>query len=95
VAVGLRHPFLTGVIRNNRQIALPGVLVYMKDSQNNTVRLLKTNPHGVFATYSPLPTGEYTIEMKDPNAGYFFDTMKVKVEAENPTPLKLYSKELL
>lgn len=93
--VGLKHPFLTGVIRNNRQIPLPGILVYIKDHQNNTLRLLKTNPHGVFATYSPLPANEYMIEMKDPNAGYFFDTMKVKIDTDNPTPLKFYSKELL
>lgn len=92
---GLKQPFLTGVIRNNRQIALPGILVYIKDQQSNTLRLLKTNPHGVFATYSPLPVNEYLLEMKDPNAGYFFDTMKIQIEAENPTPLKLYSKELL
>jgi hypothetical protein len=91
----LKQPFLTGVIRNNRQIPLPGILVYIKDQQNNTLRLLKTNPHGVFATYNYLPPSEYILEMKDPNASYFFDTMKIQVQAENPTPLKLYSKELL
>lgn len=91
----LKQPFFTGVVKNNKQIPLPGVLIYVKDEENTVVRLLKTNPHGVFASYSPLPAGSYNIEIKDPNGGYFFDTMKTRIETENPIPLMFYSKELL
>ena len=91
----LKQPFFSGVVKNNKQIPLPGVLIYVKDDEGTVVRLLKTNPHGVFASYSPLPAGSYNIEIKDPNGGYFFDTMKVRIETENPTPFMFYSKELL
>lgn len=90
-----KQPFFVGSVRNSKKIFLPGILVYVKDGNNNTLRLLKTNPHGVFATYSPLPPGEYILELKDPNEGYFFDTMKIHIESENPIPFEIYSKEIL
>lgn len=90
-----RKIFLAGSVKNNRKISLPGILVYVKDQIGTTIRLLKTNPHGVFATYSPIQAGEYLFEVKDPNGSYFFDTMKIKIEADNPRPLEFYSKEIL
>lgn len=90
-----RQPFFLGTIKNNRKIPLPGILVYMKDANNAPLRLLKTNPHGVFATYNSLPAGEYQVEVKDPNGSYFFDTMKVQINATNPAPIEIYSKEIL
>lgn len=90
-----KHPFLTGIIKNNRRIPLPGILVYIKDANGNPIRILKTNPHGVFATYNPLPEGSYALEIKDPNGGYFFDTMKIPVKDVNPEPFEFHSRELL
>lgn len=91
----MKHPFFTGIIRNNRSIPLPGILVYIKDSQDNSIRILKTNPHGVFATYSALPVGQYSVEIKDPNKNYFFDRMSINVETSNPKPFEFRSKEIL
>lgn len=91
----MKHPFFTGIIKNNRRIPLPGILVYIKDKQNNPIRILKTNPHGVFATYSSLPTGIYVVEIKDPNQHYFFDKMNIEVESSNPKPFEFQSRELL
>jgi hypothetical protein len=88
-------PFLTGVVKNNKMIPLSGVLIYIKDQNGKVIRLLKTNPHGVFATFNPLPDGEYLFELKDPQGSYFFDTMKLKVESKNQKPLEFFSKELL
>ena len=90
-----KKPFLTGVVKNNKMIPLSGVLIYIKDQNGKTLRLLKTNPHGVFATFNPLPDGEYLFELKDPQGGYFFDTMKLNVESKNQKPLEFFSKELL
>lgn len=90
-----KRPFLTGVVKNNRKIPLPGVLIYVKDNNGATTRLLKTNPHGVFATYSVLTPGEYTFEVKDPKGSYFFDTMKSRIDNTSLKPLEFYSKELL
>ncbi|MEI6532730.1 MAG: hypothetical protein WCO06_02730 [Candidatus Roizmanbacteria bacterium] len=91
----MKHPFLTGIIKNNRKIPLPGVLVYIKNNLNQPIRLLKTNPYGIFATYHPLSPGEYAFEVKDPKGGYFFDTIKVQVAEVNSMPIELCSKELL
>lgn len=89
------HPFLIGVVKNNKRIPLPGVLVYIKDQQAKPLRLLKTNPHGVFASFHELPKGDYTVEAKDPKGGYFFDTMKLSITNEPLKQLEINSKELL
>lgn len=88
-------PFLTGVIKNHKLMPIPGVLIYIKDNQGKTVRLLKTNPHGVFATFNPLPAGEYLFEIKDPNNSHFFDTMKINIGTENKKPIEIFSRELI
>ncbi len=90
-----RKPFFAGVVKNHKSIALPGILIYVKGNNNQTLRLMKTNPHGVFATFNPLPPGEYLFEVRDPKNTYFFDTMKIKIENVNPKPLEIFSKELL
>jgi hypothetical protein len=90
-----KKPFLTGVVKNNKIIPLSGVLIYIKDQNGKTIRLLKTNPYGVFATFNPLPDGEYLFELKDPQGSYFFDTIKLKIEGKNQRPLEFFSKELL
>lgn len=91
----VKKPFLTGLIKNNKQIPLPGILIYIKDQKDTPLRLLKTNPHGIFATYNKLPSGEYNVEIKDPKGTFFFDTMKIKLEDTNTKPLEFFSKELL
>lgn len=88
-------PFFVGVIRNSKKIPLPGVLVYIKDGSGTPVRILKTNPHGVFATFNPIPLGDYSFEIKDPNGTYFFDTMKQTVKQTNPMPFEFQSREIL
>lgn len=90
-----RSAFLTGEVKNNKQIPLEGILIYIKDDKGKLKNLLKTNPHGVFATYHRLPTGLYTVEIKDPKGAFFFDTMKITLGDENPTPLEFVSKELI
>lgn len=90
-----KKPVLVGVVRNNKKTPLPGVLIYIKDEKDIPIRLLKTNPHGVFATYSSLKSGEYSFEIKDPRGSFVFDTMKVRVEDQQSQPLEFYSKELL
>ncbi len=91
----VKRPFVAGVIKNNKQIPLPGILIYLKDQQDHALRLLKTNPHGIFATYNKLPPGDYTFEVKDPKGTFFFDTMKIKLQENNPSPVEIHSKEML
>ncbi len=89
------HPAMTGVIKNKRQIPLPGILVYIKDATGKPIRLLKTNPHGIFATFNPLSPGDYEVEMKDPNGGYIFDRMKVTISGAQQPSYEFYSKEMI
>lgn len=91
----VQKPYLTGVIKNHKLIPLPGILIYVKNEKGEPIRLLKTNPHGVFATFSPLSAGEYVFEVKDPKNSYFFDTMKIAIGETNGRPLEFFSKELL
>ena len=88
-------PFFIGTVKNGKRIPLPGILLYVKNSQNAPVRLLKTNQHGIFATFNPLPPGEYTFEIKDPKSSYLFDTMKITIQDINTKSIECYSKELM
>lgn len=89
------QPFLSGVVRTSKRIPIPGILIYIKDDSGNPLRLMKSNPHGVFATFNPLQPGNYTFEIKDPTGTYFFDTMKVPVQETNTMPVEFMSKEIL
>lgn len=91
----IKQPFVTGIVKNRKQIPLPGILVSIKDTSGNQLRLLKTNPHGIFATYSPLSPGDYRFGISDPKGNYFFDTMNVRIDAEKQKPLMFFSKEVL
>ena len=92
----IKVPFLTGSIKNYRQTALTGILVYIKKGPTgDPIRILKTNSHGVFATYNPLSPSDYFFENKDPKGNFFFDTMKIKVENVNEKPIEISSKELI
>jgi hypothetical protein len=91
----VKQPFLSGVVKNRKQIPIPGILVTIKDAEGQQLRLLKTNPYGIFATYSPLPEGDYAFEVGDPNGNYFFDTMNVHINPKDQKPIVFYSKEIL
>lgn len=91
----IKQPFLSGVIKNRKNIPLPGILVSIHDAGNTQLRLLKTNPHGVFATYSELAPGSYRFQISDPKDNYFFDTMNVTIDSDKQKPLQFYSKEML
>jgi hypothetical protein len=88
-------PYFVGSIKNGKRIPLPGILIYVKDQSDKPVRLLKTNQHGIFATFNPLPPGDYTFEVKDPKNSYFFDTMKLAIQSASTNPIEFFSKELL
>ncbi len=90
----LNQPFLSGVVKSSKQVPLPGILVYIKDPEGNPVRLMKTNPHGVFATFKPLKDGSYTIEAYDPTGANTFDKMEIQVEGRITYPVEIVAKSL-
>ena len=88
-------PFFIGTVKNGKRIPLAGILIYVKNSENAPVRLLKSNEHGIFATFNPLPPSEYTFEIKDPKSSYLFDTMKIAIQDVNTKSIEIYSRELI
>lgn len=92
----MAHPIFSGVVKNHKQIPLPGIMIYVRDEKNNLLRLLKTNLHGVFASFNPLASGIYVFQLKDTNGMYFFDTMKIDITPETSEhPIVIFSKEML
>ena len=90
------HPFLTGTVKNHKLTPIGAILIYVKKTVDaEPIRILKSNAHGVFLSYNPLPQGEYFFEVKDPKGTYIFDTMKVKIENEKNNPIEILSKELI
>lgn len=89
------QPFLVGYVKNSQNIPLPGILIYIKNKRGKTERILKTNTHGVFATFHLLHEGEYSFECKDTTGKYFFDTIGISIKKENPNPIIIKSKEVL
>jgi hypothetical protein len=74
------RPWVSGTVHNQRNIPLPGILVYIKDpTTSKTLRILKTNPHGVFASFHPLPFGDYLCEAIDTGKNYLFDPQTIRV----------------
>jgi len=87
--------FLSGVVHNNRNEALPNIMVYINTNTGQAARILKTNHHGLFATFHPLAPGDYAINPKDLGGKYFFDTMNITVDDKQYPPIQIYSKEVL
>ena len=89
------NPFFSGVVRNNKDKPIPNIMIYVNSGTDQPVRILKTNHNGVFATFHPLPSGQYHINPKDLGGTYFFDTMDLAVNGSPTKPVDIYSKELL
>jgi hypothetical protein len=90
-----KNPFIFGVVKNNKNVPLPNVLIYIKNKNGQNMRLLKTNAHGVFASFNALPPDDYLFEIKDLGGKYFFDTIKVNATKESGRSLNFVSKETL
>lgn len=89
------HPFISGSVTNRKYIPLPGILIYVKDPvTQKTLRILKTNPHGVFASFHPLPMGEYVFEAVDSAKNYMFDSQNITLTSES-NAVSFVSRELL
>lgn len=95
-SASVKHPVFSGVVYNTRKIPLPGVLIYIRDvATNKPLRILKTNPHGVFATFQPLPDGAYVVELNDPSKNYVFETKTITIHNDSHSNFEFVSKELV
>ena len=95
ILAGKKQPIISGVIKNSKNEPLQNIMIYLNSDAGQTVRILKTNHNGVFATFHELSKGSYTLNPKDLNAKYFFDTMNIVVDGSQQQPMTIYSKEVL
>lgn len=84
-------PYLSGMIKNSKGQGLPNIMVYIASSTGEVVRILKTNHHGVFATFHSLPAGTYKISPKDLTGTYPFDTMDLNLPIAQNQPVTIAS----
>ncbi len=91
------RPILSGLVKNNKDLPLPNILVYVKDKDGQVARILKTNSNGAFSTTRPFDENSYTLEPKDSSNRFFFDTININPSsvAEGVQPLIIRSKETL
>jgi hypothetical protein len=92
---GRKLPILSGVVKNSKNEPLQNIMIYLNSEAGQTMRILKTNHNGVFATFQVLPSGTYSVNPKDLNAVYFFDTMNIAIDGNQQKPMTIYSKEVL
>ena len=82
---------VTGVIKDPRGNVLPGILVEIKDKDDNPVRAFKTNALGQFASATPLLNGTYTMAFEDPKKEQQFDALEISIDGNILTPLEITS----
>ena len=82
---------ITGIVKDPRGNPLPGILVEVKDAEENPIRAFKTNPLGQFASATPLSNGTYTIDFDDPSKKNRFDTIQFAASGEVILPIEVIS----
>ncbi len=78
---------LIGMIFNHENKSLANAILEIKNEQGNTVRALKSNPLGQFYTSTPLPAGNYTIEIE--LDGYTFPKYSLEISNQILDPIEI------
>lgn len=81
---------IVGYIHTADQKIVDSAIMEIRDGQGNPVRALKSNRLGQFLTATPLPSGDYEIEIE--KEGLNFDIIKVKLEGKIIPPIEIISK---
>lgn len=81
-----------GVIRDNLEHLLPGIIVTVKDMTGMPVRAIKTNKLGQFASATPLQNGQYLIEVEDPQKRYIFEVVEITLNGQVFMPIEIIAK---
>jgi hypothetical protein len=83
---------VTGIIKDNENNFLPGVLITVKDKDGIPLRALKTNRLGQFAASTPLANGVYFVEVEDPRNRYTFDRIQITLNGSIVPALEIIAK---
>lgn len=71
-----------GTVTTKNGLPLPGLIVYVKKGEE-TIRLFRTDKDGHFRNNLPLPSGDYFLEVNDPQKKRTFARMKIDGSATN------------
>lgn len=82
---------ITGITKDARGNALPGILVEVKDKDGSPIRAFRTNEFGRFASATPLTNGTYAIEFEDPKAQNKFEKIIINVTGQIIPPIEIIS----
>lgn len=82
---------LAGMTLTPEEEILPEAIIEIQDKNSFPVRALRSNKLGQFFIATPLPRGEYQIEVEHPN--YKFAIMRIKLNNKIIPPLKIKAKE--
>ncbi len=82
---------IIGIVKDARGNMLPNILAEVKDKDGTPVRAFKTNPLGQFASATPLPDGEYMLELEDPKKQHAFDIITINPKGEIMQPIEIIS----
>lgn len=78
---------IVGLVRAPDGLLLTDVVIVVKDPSGEPVRALKSNKVGQFAITTPLPNGQYLIELK--KESYQFDTIEVTLDGQIFQPIEI------
>jgi hypothetical protein len=83
---------ITGIIKDDVNNFLPGILVTIINAQKIPMRAFKTNKLGQFGATTPLPNGIYIIEVEDPRARFVFDRAQITLNGAVVPALEIIAK---
>lgn len=86
-----KKPNFMAIVKDSSDNVLQNIMVYIK-KLDKIVKIMKTNEHGIVATFSPLEDGEYIIDLKDKNNVHIFDTITIQFQHDAEYIREFYSK---
>ncbi|MFC1627188.1 hypothetical protein ACFL18_01365 [Patescibacteria group bacterium] len=81
---------IAGITLNHQNKIIPNVILEIKNSQNQSVRALKSNKLGQFFIATPLDDGVYQIMAEQQD--HQFDIIKLEAKGEVIPPIKIQAK---
>lgn len=81
---------IVGFIHDKDKKIIESAILEIRESNGNPVRALKSNRLGQFQTATPLPNGNYEIEVE--KEGYLFDVIKIRLGGKIIPPVEIISK---
>ncbi len=83
---------ITGLVKDDTNNLLPGILVTVTNHEGMPVRALKTNKLGQFAASTPLPPDTYFVEIEDPRGRFTFSRVQITLTGSVVPVLEIIAK---